>query len=73
MLCCFVLCRYWKGYNLWNSLFHDFLNIPSCEQLPDLARYRQALQQCMLTEFTLKAEQFNMYMDELEIWLNEAI
>ncbi len=39
-----VFKRTWKSRDLWSRLFHDLLNIPSCDELPDLSVYIAAFE-----------------------------
>lgn len=61
----FFLCfRSSKARNIWKQLFHEFLNIPDCDSLPDLQLFRSQLEAIFLEEFSVEA--YNDLVTELE-------
>ena len=59
------ICRYIPGANTFTRMFHDLLNIPSCEELPDLSVYRRQLEKDFCEKFSL--EQFSSYLTNLAV------
>ncbi|ELT88694.1 hypothetical protein CAPTEDRAFT_224167 [Capitella teleta] len=60
-----VFKRFWPGVETWKSLFADFMNVPSCDQLPDLTKYRSRLEE-IVRSCNLSSVQFNALMERLE-------
>lgn len=64
----YIVCnyfRFWPGVETWKSLFADFMNVPSCDQLPDLTKYRSRLEE-IVRSCNLSSVQFNALMERLE-------
>ena len=53
-----------KARDIWKQMFHEFLNIPDCDTLPDLQKFRNQLEAIFLEEFSVKA--YNNLVTELE-------
>lgn len=60
--------RYWRT-ELWEPLFHELLNVPSCQQQPDLRRFRTAFEEYLAAP--ARAAEVRSKMMELTILMHE--
>jgi len=40
--------RYWQADDLWKPLFDELLNVPGCEEIPDLSKHRQRFENFLI-------------------------
>jgi len=59
--------RRWFNADLWKDFFNDFLNIESCEKLPDLEGMRRRFEQYLFSNYKTK---FSLVVSELHNKLN---
>lgn len=57
----------WMNSSLWNDFFNDFLNIESCEKLPNLVMTRNKFEQYLFSNYRTK---FSLTISELHNKLN---
>ena len=63
---CFCSFRYVFAPNMWQKIFHELLNIPSCDELPDLGQFRKLLED----EF-IKTVNLERLKDHLEVFVTD--
>ena len=56
---------FWTGIAAWKALFQAFLNIPSCDMLPDVKEHRRQLEDVVRSS-KLEPRDFNAIMEKLE-------
>ena len=59
-----MICLFFRNYRskLWQSMFDTFLNIASCEELPDISEWRENFErefQLMIRDYHSAASQTN--------------
>ena len=63
---CIYFFRNWNG-GLWKNLFHALLNVPSCDELPNLAELRSQFEDYfvsdLLPKYNVMSQSFMKFLD----------
>lgn len=64
-----------RTHEIWKEFFHEFLNIPDCQHLPDLTAWADRLESLLFEEakrLKLKDTEYtHMFRTKLETHLNQ--